>query len=80
MIVLEGYCLNKMSNKELDEMMLKALGEKKTVQKKLQEDDTKKEIEFKRYEEFQEKFEKQEDDLHTKIRNESEMILMSDNL
>ena len=34
----------------------------------------------KRYEEFQEKFEKQEDDLHTKIRNESEMILMSDNL
>lgn len=53
MIVLEGYCLNKMSNKELDEMMLKALGEKKTVQKKLQEDDTKKEIEFTRYEEFQ---------------------------
>lgn len=53
MNVLEGYFLNKMSNKELDEMMLKALGEKKTVQKKLQEDDAKKEIEFKRYEEFQ---------------------------
>ena len=34
----------------------------------------------KRYEEFQEKFEEQEEDLHNKIKNDCEMILLSDNL
>ena len=34
----------------------------------------------KRYEEFQEKFEEQEENLHNKIKNDCEMILLSDNL
>ena len=39
-----------------------------------------KETHNKNYESFQKKFEENDKDLHSKIRSESEMILLSDNL